>query len=141
MPYGIRFDNEKHTYTDFGLRIKSINIDMPDVKLNRIELPGSDGCLDMTDYFGTKYENRKITVTCDQEDRSYERWTSAISRMSNYLHGKKRKLVLDWDSGYYYVGRGKCEYDKDNRIYSEITLVFDCEPYKYELIPLILKPE
>lgn len=132
MPYGIRFDDEKHTYDDFGLRIKSINIGLPDVKTNKIELPGADGYVDMTDYFGARYENRSIKIVCDLEDKTYERWTSAISQISNYVHGKKRKLILDWDAGYYYAGRGKCEYDKDNRIYSEITLTFDCEPYKYE---------
>lgn len=131
MPYGILFD-EKHTYADFGLRIKAVNLEMPDVKVNRLELPGADGYVDLTDYYGAKYENRKLTVICDIEDKSYERWTSSISQISNYLHGKKRKLVLDWDAGYYYVGRCKCEYEKNNRIYSEITLTFDCEPYKYE---------
>lgn len=134
MPYGILFDDEKHTYTDFGLRIKSINIGLPDVKKNRLDLPGADGYVDLTDYFGAKYENRKIKIVCDLEDKTYERWSSAISQISNFLHGKKHRIVLDWDEGYYYVGRGECEYDKDNRVYSEITLTFDCEPYKYELI-------
>lgn len=132
MPYGITFDDEKHTSDDFGLRIRSIHIGLPDVKSEKIELPGADGYVDMTDYFGAKYKNRKIEIECDLEDRSYERWMSSISRISSYLHGKKRKLVLDWDAGYYFVGRGECEYDKDNRIYSGITLKFDCEPYKYE---------
>lgn len=131
-PYGILFDDEKHTYRDFGLRIKGINTDMPDVKTIKIEVPGADGYVDMTDYFGAKYENRKLTISCDLEDRSYERWTSFTSQIGNYLHGKKRKFILDWDSGYYYVGRCKCVFDKDNRVYSEIELVFDCEPYKYE---------
>lgn len=131
-PYGILIDDDKHTYADFKLRITSINIDMPDVKTEKIDLPGADGYVDMTDYFGAKYENRKIKITGDLEDKSYGGWMNSISQISNYIHGKKRKLVLDWDAGFYYVGRGKCEYDKDNRIYSEITLTFDCEPYKYE---------
>lgn len=134
MAYGIWLDQEKHTYTDFGLRIKSIHIGVPDVKSDQIELPGADGYVDMTDYFGVKYKNRKIKIICDLEDKSYERWMNAISQISNYIHGKKRKIVLDWDSGHYYVGRGTCEYDKDNRVYSEITLTFDCEPYKYEFM-------
>lgn len=131
-PYGILLDDEKHTFDDFGLRIISINIDLPDVKENKIKLSGADGYVDMTDYFGAKYENRKITITCDMEDKTYERWTSAVSQVSNYVHGKKRKLVFDWDSGFYYVGRGKCKPDKDNRVYSDMKLTFDCEPYKYE---------
>ena len=59
---GITFDEEKHTYDDFGLRIKSVSIGLPQTKKNQIEIPGADGYLDMTDYFGTRYENRTIKV-------------------------------------------------------------------------------
>lgn len=130
---GITFDSEKHTYDDFGLRIKSINIGFPSVKESKIEIPGADGYLDITDYFGTRYENRKLTIECDLEDNGYYNWAGIISQLSNYLHGKKRKIVLDWDNGFYYLGRGNCEYEKKNRVYSLITLKFDCDPYKYEL--------
>lgn len=130
---GITFDGEKHTYDDFGLRIKSINIGFPSVKDGKIDIPGADGYLDMTDYFGTRYENRKITVECDMEDKGYYDWAGRMSQLSNYLHGKKRKIVLDWDSGFYYMGRGECDYEKKNRAYSLMTLEFDCDPYKYEL--------
>lgn len=41
---GITFDEEKHTYDDFGLRIKSINIGFPSVKESKIDIPGADGC-------------------------------------------------------------------------------------------------
>ncbi len=131
---GVTFDEEVHTYDDFGLRITSVNIGMPEVKDEHIEIPGMDGYLDMTDYFGTRYKNRKITLQCDFEDGGYDVWAGIVSQISNYLHGKKRKIVLDWDPAYYYVGRGKCKYDKNNRIYGKLTLEFDCEPYKYEII-------
>ena len=130
---GITFDEEKHTYDDFGLRIKSINIGFPSVKESKIDIPGADGYLDMTDYFGTRYEDRKITIECDIEDRSYYGWAGRMSQLSNYLHGKKRKIVLDWDNGFYYLGRGTCEYEKKNRAFSLVTLKFECDPYKYEL--------
>ena len=129
---GITFDEEKHTYDDFGLRIKSVSIGLPQTKKNQIEIPGADGYLDMTDYFGTRYENRTIKVECDVEDRNYGNWAAKISQVSNYLHGKKRNLVLDWDNGYYYSGRCTVKVEKENRPYSKVTLEFDCDPYKYE---------
>lgn len=135
-PLGILIEDEnatKHSYDDFGLRIRSVHIGTPQVKENLIEIPGADGYLDMTDYFGTRYENRELTIECDMEDRGYYNWAGAVSQISNYLHGKKRKLILDWDNGYYYMGRGSCEFTKENRPYSRITLTFECEPYKYEL--------
>ena len=132
-PLGITFDDEIHTYDNQGLRIKSVAFKAPKVKENRYDIPGANGYLDMTDYFGTHYENCTITVQCDIEDRGYDNWAAIKSEISNYLHGKKRKIVLDWDNGYYYEGRGSVESDKDNRIYSGITLEFDCDPYKYEV--------
>lgn len=124
---------DKHTYDDFGLRIKRVTVGFPKVKENMFDLPGADGYIDMTDYFGTHYENRNIEIECDIEDRSYARWAAVISDVSNYLHGKKNEIIFDWDNGYYYVGRGEVETDKEDRIFSGITLKFDCEPYKYEL--------
>lgn len=132
-PLGIMFDDEKHTYDDFGLRITTINIGFPSAKTSKIDIPGADGYLDMTDYFGTRYDTRKLTIECDVEDKNYYNWAGRMSQISNYLHGKRRKIVLDWDNGFYYLGRGSCEYDKDNRVYSEITLKFECDPYKYDL--------
>lgn len=132
-PLGIMFDDEKHTYDDFGLRITAINIGFPSAKTSKIDIPGADGYLDMTDYFGTRYDTRKLTIECDVEDKNYYNWAGRMSQISNYLHGKRRKIVLDWDNGFYYLGRGSCEYDKDNRVYSEITLKFECDPYKYDL--------
>ena len=132
-PLGIMFDDEKHTYDDFGLRITTINIGFPSAKTSKIDIPGADGYLDMTDYFGTRYDTRKLTIECDVEDQNYYNWAGLMSQISNYLHGKRRKIVLDWDNGFYYLGRGSCEYDKDNRVYSEITLKFECDPYKYDL--------
>lgn len=132
-PLGITFDDEIHTYNDWGLRIKSVSFKAPKVKENRYDIPGANGYLDMTDYFGTHYENRTITIQCDIEDKGYDNWSAIKSDISNYLHGKKRKMILDWDSGYYYEGRGIVESEKDNRIYSGITLEFDCDPYKYEI--------
>lgn len=132
-PVGILLNDEKHTFKDFGLRIVSIKIGLPDVKKSQIDIPGANGSADMTDYFGTRYKNRKIIVECDVEDKGYKNWTQSVSRISNYIHGKNVKLILDVDPGFYYTGRGACEYDKDNRVYSHITLTFECEPYKREL--------
>lgn len=133
LPLGIVFDDEKHTYDDFRLRIKAINIGFPNVKESKIKIPGADGYLDMTDYFGTRYDTRKMVIECEAEDRNYYNWAGIMSQLSNYLHGKKRKIVLDWDNGFYYLGRGSCKYEKDNRVYSGVTLTFQCDPYKYDL--------
>ena len=99
MPIGITFNDEKHSYRDFGLRIISVNIGLPEVKKSLIDIPGADGYVDMTDYFGTRYENRKIKVECDFEDKGYSNWAARISDISNYLHGKPVKLIFDFDEG------------------------------------------
>lgn len=49
-----------HSYQAWGLLLQAKEIGAPVVKTNKIDIPGADGELDMTDYFGgAKYENTK----------------------------------------------------------------------------------
>lgn len=132
--YGITFDGEKHTYDDFGLCCTSVDIGLPTVKKKQINLKGADGVLDLTDAFGrTLYGNRKLTFRFDHEDRNYTEWMIRAAEVVNYLHGKRKKVVLDNDPNYYYDGRISCKITKNNKIYSQIIIEIDAAPYKRDL--------
>ena len=104
--YGITFDEEKHTFDDFGLCCTKVEIGLPTVKKKQINLKGADGVLDLTDIFGrTLYGNRKLSFHFDHEEANYTEWMIRASQVVNYLHGKRRKVVLDNDPNYYYDGR------------------------------------
>lgn len=131
---GITFDDEIHTYTDFGMKMTSLSIGLPDVKKKVIDLKGADGIMDLTEIFGRPlYGNRQIVATFDLEEKDYTNWASNISRIGNYLHGQKRKIVLDNDKNFYYEGRITEEHTKENKPYSLVTLTMDCYPFKREV--------
>lgn len=132
--YGITFDEERHTYRDFGLICTSIQIGLPEVKSKLIELKGADGYLDLTEVFGrAMYGNRTIKAEFVLKEKNAEDWAANISNIANYLHGRMRRFILDSDPDFYYEGRIEEEHEKEYRPFSKVVLTFDCKPYKKEL--------
>ena len=131
--FGVKFD-EKHTYTDFGLCCTALEIGLPTVKKHIVNLKGADGFLDLTEVFGRPlYGNRKLSFQFDHEERNYTEWMETVTQAVNYLHGKKRKIILDNDASYYYEGRATCKIIKENKVFSMLVVDVDAAPYKREL--------
>lgn len=122
-----------HSYNDFGLLLQSKEIGSPAIKVNKIDIPGADGELDMTDYFGgAKYENAKhkfefVTLAPRTEH------LSLFSTIKNAIHGKKGRIIIDGDSSFYYVGRCHVSSFTNDKGAGFVTVECDCEPYKYKL--------
>ena len=58
---GVKFGNY-HSYNDLDLILSQKIIGTPSIKTEVIDIPGGDGVLDLTEYFGeTKYGNRPLT--------------------------------------------------------------------------------
>lgn len=128
---GITFGN-LHSYDDFNLILLSKTITAPTPKTSIIDIPGSDGQIDLTDYFGEVfYTNRVLTFEFATKvpQRDYLRLFSDIQ---NQLHGKVMKIVLDEDLDYYYYGRIIVNEWKSNKRIGLITIEVDAEPYKYK---------
>lgn len=131
---GITFDDEKHTYRDFGMICTSLEVGLPELKTKKVELKGADGYIDLTEVFGrTMYGNRTIKAQFVIKETSASDWANNISKISNYLHGRKRKIVLDMDKGFFYEGRIQEKHEKEYRPYSTVTLTMDCYPFKREV--------
>lgn len=128
---GITFSTV-HTYRDFGLIFTTKEIGSPTVKENKLDIPGTDGSIDMTDFFGEpKYEN----VTHKFEFSalvSPDEALSLFSAVKNALHGKKHKIILDDDPAFYYVGRCRVSNYTDEKGIGKLSIECDCEPYKYK---------
>ena len=131
--YGVKF-GDFHSYKDWGLLTKTRPvISPPDPKTIYIDIPESDGQLDLTESMtgDVKFKNRPIKfefVVIEARDR----WTTIYSKIMNYLHGKKLKITLDEDSNHYYYGRVKVDEWKSNKATSTIVISGEVEPYKYE---------
>lgn len=129
---GVTFGT-KHSYNDFGLVLSSKEISLPAAKLKTVEVPGADGVIDLTDVLvdDVKYENRTLSFTFTVID-PLASWAAVLSEVTNYLHGRKFQIVMDWDRNYYYEGRCTVNQFKTNKRTATIVIDCDCEPYKVE---------
>ena len=131
---GVTFGT-KHSYRDWGLLLKSRPvISPPSPKTVYVDIPGSDGIIDLTESLtgDVKFDNRTIKcefVVLDARNR----WSDIYSEIMDYLHGQRMKVRLDEDPTYYYEGRLQVNEWKSDKVTSTITIEGDVEPYKMEM--------
>lgn len=134
---GITF-GEYHSFRDFNLILAKKDMGAPPVKEKKLDIDGADSDIDYTDYFGDpKYGNAThkfdFTTLLPQTD-----FLSQFSLVKNALHGKKLRIILDDDPGYYYVGRIFCQNFTHSNGVGYINVECDCEPYKYKIAPTVI---
>lgn len=126
--------NDKHTYRDWGLVMKSRPvISPPSPKLKMIPVPGSDRVIDLTEHLTGQvhYEPRTISfefVTAAPR----QQWASLYSDILTYLHGRSVRITFDDDPNWYYTGRvtvGDLDADKKT---ATLAMTAKVEPYKRE---------
>lgn len=129
---GVKFGNY-HSYNDFSLILSAKTIGTPSPKTEEIDIPGGDGVLDLTEFFGeVKYENRPLSFefsTIVPQDEFMDLFT----RVQNALHGQKMQIVLDDDAEWAYFGRIAVSEWKAEKSIGKLTIDCDCEPYKARL--------
>ena len=129
---GITFGS-LHSFDDLNLILTSKEIGSPEIKEAKIDIPGADSELDLTDFFGeAKFSN----VTHKFEFSTIvpaSEFLSLFSTIKNALHGKKMRIILDGDPHFYYVGRLHVSSFKNDKNIGQISIEADCEPYKYKL--------
>lgn len=128
---GIMFD-ETHSFRDWGLKLKKIEIGIPKTKTEYVNVPGMNGNLDLTEAQngGVKYEMRELKFTFGVRNCSYEKWSGLISQIASDIQGVEKRIILDTDKGFYYVGRCEVDTSKSNDVTAEIVVTCTCEPYK-----------
>lgn len=131
MKNGVKFGN-KHSIDDWDLLLTSKNIESPKTKKIEVEIPGSDGIKDLTEVFGIKYYNRDLLFDFDIFSNP-NNWWNLYREISNYLHGKKLKIILDQDNLFYYYGRCEITSFTNNKSVAHISILCNCEPYKYKI--------
>ena len=128
---GITFGNY-HSYRDFGLILSSKVIGSPTPKTELIDIPGGDGVLDLTEFFGeVKYNNRTLTFEFSAMVPQSQ-FMTLFSKAQNALHGQKMNISLDEDPEWYYIGRLSVPEWKAQKGIGKLTIVCDCEPFKYK---------
>lgn len=126
----VYFDN-LNSYEELNLILTSKTISAPKPKTSMIDIPGGDGVLDYTEYFGeVRYENRSIELEFATLSPK-EDFLSLFSNIQERLHGKVVKIKFSEDMGFYYKGRITVDKWKSNGRIGKIAMEIDAEPFKY----------
>lgn len=129
---GVRFGSY-HSYDDFSMILTQKTIGTPSPKTETVDIPGGDGVLDLTDFFGdVKYNNRELSFEFSTIVPQSE-FMTLFSEVQNALHGQKMQIILDDDSEHYYIGRITVSEWKAEKSIGKLTIDCDCEPYKYKM--------
>lgn len=125
------------TSEQLGLIISRITIGEPMVNTNLVEVPGADGALDYTDYFGhPNYRNRQITIECGYVSQDRFEQERVIR---NSIHGKRLHICIADDPEYYWVGRVSVGSIQERGRVCTMTIYCDCQPYKLKRNPTVVK--
>lgn len=134
---GIMFGNY-HSWNDFQLILATKTIGTPSPKTAVIDIPGGDGVLDLTEFFGeTKYSNRNLSFEFSSMTTP-SNFMTLFSAVQNALHGKRMVIMLDDDPGWYYIGRVSVSEWKTDKNIGKLVVDCDCEPYKYQISPTVI---
>lgn len=125
---GILFDNI-HSFTDLNLLLSVVDIPPAQPKTNYIDIPGGDGSVDLTEALGeVKFKDRECSFTFTAFP--YENFEEKKKHVSNLLNGKRCRISVDKDPGFYWEGRCAVnEYASDKNLH-KIVVGAVVSPYK-----------
>lgn len=113
-------------------------VNPPEVKTEYLDVPGADGSLDYTEALaGLKFKDREgswvfyVLNELSGLNLSYMKWNELYSYILKNLHGRRKKILLESDPGFYYLGRVFVNQWASNKDYSKLTLNYIIEPWKY----------
>ncbi len=122
----------KNTYDEWGIVPTSRpSVSMPKVKTQATDLPAAHGQLDYTGYLLSEVPYGQRTGSWTFAVRARSTWASVYSSLANYLHGQRHTVILEDDPDYQYVGRLTLNPWSSKEAWSEITIDYDLDPFKY----------
>ena len=134
---GVSF-GDFHSYRDFSLILSQKTIGTPSPKTEMIDIPGGDGVLDLTEFFGeTKYNNRNLSFEFSSIVPQSD-FMNQFSHIQDALHGQKMQIVLDESPEWYYIGRISVSEWKAEKAVGKLTIDCDCEPYRAKLSKTVI---
>lgn len=120
-----------NTYRDLGLVMTVEEMNPPEVKEYKVDVPGGNGCINLTSALSgdTAYNNRSMTFvfTMVNTTDDFER---AKTKLSNLLHGREHDFKLSFDEEYTYHGWFSVSKYKREGNKKQITVKVDADPYK-----------
>lgn len=141
MYHSITF-GDKNTWNDWCLIPETEPIIAPpSQKTNFIDIPGADGSLDMSEVLTGYpiYNDREGTLSFIAMNKNASstpecnpfKFRDLVATISDYLHGKKLKMVLEDDNEHYYEGRFYLESANADNAFNKIGIKYRVGPYKW----------
>ena len=130
---GVRF-GDVHSYDDLGLLLLEKEIGSPQIKTNKVDLPGANGSIDLYKAVSGKpvYKDRVLSFKFIVLNAK-KRWAYIYSKLLNILHGKQMRIIIDDDTNYFYEGIVSVNTWKCVKTSGEIVIDCDVDPFKYEI--------
>lgn len=130
---GILINKKIHTGKDLELIMTSKDLTPPNVQSQKIEIPGRNGVLDMSEYLTNDVVfNNRILKFSFFTDGPRSKILNLIDTMLGY-HGQYVTVTVDDDTNWYYEGRGEVSYS-DKYYYAEFELTIDAQPFKKAIV-------
>ena len=127
----------KNTWDDWYLIPSSRpTVAQAGVSTSFVDIPGRrDGPFDMTEYLtgGVVYGQRSGSFEFIV-DNDHEYWETLRNTIASYIHGKRMRIILEDDPGFYYEGRFAVSGWSSESWNSKVTISYTLNPYKYRII-------
>lgn len=117
---------------EHGFRIVGFSETLPEPKVYAVDIPGGDGCIDVTEALmgDVAYCNRSMVFDLLADAAPREGYAAAVSRLANAVHGRRLEYRVSWEPGYTYTGRFSLSYPEHLRRHGTVRLTIDADPYK-----------
>lgn len=123
----------KNTWDDWHMIPSSRpTISSPGVSANFVEIPGRlEGPIDMSEYltnrpiYGSRSGSFEFIV---ENDHQY--WTTLKRELMAFFHGKRMKMCLEDDPGFYWEGRFTFNSWQSKEWNSTVTIDYTLDPFK-----------
>ena len=122
---------EKDSRKDFDILIVSKVISAPTPKFNKVDVPGRDGKIDLSDTITgeIKFDERQIYLKFRYMGPENKR-TAMLTEFLNFAYGKQIKCIFSDDESYYYIGRMSSQRPEINKVVLDMEIDMIVEPYK-----------
>lgn len=127
--------NGTNMLTTYKMELLDYDTGSPVALTKYIEVPGRPGLLDATLALNGKvnYSTRPIKITFHIRDIKTAEYMTLKSTLMKLFNGTVSKVAFSPDPDWYYKGRFKLEFERENNVTAKVT--FTCEeafPYKLE---------
>lgn len=125
----VQFDG-MDSYDKWGYYLAHKVIGEAEPKYNLVQVPGGVGYIDLTDALGVMgYNERELELTM-KDIADHNEFIRHYSAMQADIHGKRCKITLSDDPGYYWDGRCSVGAMEQDGTACYVPVVVICQPYK-----------